>query len=53
MLWASTTNAGLLKLRVTPDSLVLLKQFRQTANGADGLRVNYVWSLLLDGEGAL
>ena len=53
VLWASTTDAGLLKLRVTPDSLVLLRQFRQTAGAADGLRVNYVWPLLLDPQGAL
>ncbi|WP_157781015.1 two-component regulator propeller domain-containing protein [Hymenobacter sedentarius] len=53
VLWASTTDAGLLKLRVTPDSLVLLQQFRQTAGAPDGLRVNYVWPLLLDGQGTL
>ncbi|GAB3573248.1 two-component regulator propeller domain-containing protein [Hymenobacter daeguensis] len=53
VLWASTTDAGLLKLRVTPDSLVLLKQFRQAAGAAEGLRVNYVWPLLLDPQGTL
>ena len=52
VLWASTMGQGLLKLRVTADSLVLLKQFRHTA-GTDGLRVNYVWPLLLDHEGTL
>ncbi|MDO7845525.1 two-component regulator propeller domain-containing protein [Hymenobacter sp. M29] len=53
VLWASTTDAGLLKLRVTADSLIVLKQFRQTAGAPDGLRVNYVWPLLLDDQGTL
>ncbi|HEX8328943.1 MAG TPA: two-component regulator propeller domain-containing protein [Hymenobacter sp.] len=52
VLWASTMDQGLLKLRVTADSLVLLKQFRHTA-GRQGLRVNYVWPLLLDRQGTL
>jgi signal transduction histidine kinase/DNA-binding response OmpR family regulator/sugar lactone lactonase YvrE len=48
VLWASTTNAGLLMLRATPDSLVLLRQFRHVRGAAGGLRVNYTWPLLLD-----
>jgi len=48
VLWASTRDAGLLKLRVTPDSLRLLRQFRFEPGVANGLRVNYVWPLLLD-----
>jgi signal transduction histidine kinase/ligand-binding sensor domain-containing protein/DNA-binding response OmpR family regulator len=53
VLWASTTDAGLLKLRVTPDSLQVLKQFHYTPGAKDGLRVNYVWPLLLDRQGTL
>ncbi|HEX8507774.1 MAG TPA: two-component regulator propeller domain-containing protein, partial [Hymenobacter sp.] len=52
VLWASTMDQGLLKLRVTADSLVLLKQFKHAAGG-QGLRVNYVWPLLLDRQGTL
>jgi len=48
VLWASTTNGGLLKLRATPDSLVLLRQFRHVRGALGGLRVNYTWPLLLD-----
>ncbi|QKG56305.1 response regulator [Hymenobacter sp. BRD128] len=48
VLWASTTNAGLLKLRVTPDSLRLLRQYRYQPGAANSLRVNYTWPLLLD-----
>ncbi|MBH8558111.1 hybrid sensor histidine kinase/response regulator transcription factor [Hymenobacter negativus] len=53
VLWASTVDAGLLKLRVTADSLVLLKQFRAMPGAANGLRVNYVWPLLFDEHGTL
>jgi signal transduction histidine kinase/ligand-binding sensor domain-containing protein/DNA-binding response OmpR family regulator len=53
VLWASTSDAGLLKLRVTADSLVLLKQFKQSARIPNGLQVNYVWPLLLDPQGTL
>jgi signal transduction histidine kinase/ligand-binding sensor domain-containing protein/DNA-binding response OmpR family regulator len=53
VLWASTTDAGLLKLRVTPDSLQVLKQFQYMPGAPDGLRVNYVWPLLLDRQGTL
>ena len=53
ILWASTSNAGLLKLRPTPDSLRLLRQFKYTPGATDGLQVNYVWPLLLDRQGTL
>jgi signal transduction histidine kinase/ligand-binding sensor domain-containing protein/DNA-binding response OmpR family regulator len=53
VLWASTTDAGLLKLRVTPDSVRLLRQFSYVPGATSGLRVNYVWPLLLDRQGAL
>lgn len=53
VLWASTRDAGLLKLRVTADSLVLLRQFTYEPTNERSLRVNYVWPLLLDKQGAL
>ncbi|WP_162268267.1 ligand-binding sensor domain-containing protein [Hymenobacter sp. PAMC 26628] len=53
VLWASTRDAGLLKLRVLPDSLVLLRQFVANPNGVDGLSVSYTWPLLLDRAGTL
>ncbi|WP_223653504.1 two-component regulator propeller domain-containing protein [Hymenobacter psoromatis] len=53
VLWASTRNAGLLKLRVTPDSLVLLRQFQANPAGPTGLAVSFVWPLLLDAQGTL
>ena len=54
VLWASTRDAGLLKLRPTADSLRLLRQFAYDARQpANGLRVNYVWPLLLAKNGDL
>jgi signal transduction histidine kinase/ligand-binding sensor domain-containing protein/DNA-binding response OmpR family regulator len=53
VLWASTRNAGLLKLRPTPDSLRVLRQFSYQKGTATGLRVNYVWPLLLGKNSAL
>jgi signal transduction histidine kinase/DNA-binding response OmpR family regulator/streptogramin lyase len=53
VLWASTTDAGLLKLRVTANSLELLQQFHYTPGKPDGLAVNYVWPLLIDRQGTL
>ncbi|TGE04684.1 hybrid sensor histidine kinase/response regulator transcription factor [Hymenobacter fodinae] len=53
VLWASTTDAGLLKLRVTDSSLQLLRQFKYTPGNQGSLAVNYVWPLLLDRQGTL
>ncbi|GAB3634913.1 two-component regulator propeller domain-containing protein [Hymenobacter arcticus] len=53
VLWASTRNAGLLKLRPTPDSLTLLRQYQYASGRANSLGVNYVWPLLLDRQGTL
>jgi signal transduction histidine kinase/ligand-binding sensor domain-containing protein/DNA-binding response OmpR family regulator len=53
VLWASTSDAGLLKLRVIPDSVQLLRQFGYVPGAASGLRVNYVWPLVLDRQGTL
>jgi len=53
VLWASTTNAGLLKLRVGPGQLQVLQQYKYQPGARDGLQVNYVWPLLLDRQGTL
>ena len=53
VLWASTHDAGLLKLQPTADSLRLLAHYHYAPGQPNSLRVNYVWPLLLDGQGAL
>ncbi|HEX8425657.1 hybrid sensor histidine kinase/response regulator transcription factor [Hymenobacter sp.] len=53
VLWASTRNAGLLKLRVLPDSLALLRQFQYSRTDSNSLQVNYACPLLLDRQGTL
>ncbi|MBO2030383.1 response regulator [Siccationidurans ginsengisoli] len=53
VLWASTRDAGLLKLRPTADSLLLLGQFKYAPGQPNSLLVNYVWPLLLGEQGAL
>jgi signal transduction histidine kinase/ligand-binding sensor domain-containing protein/DNA-binding response OmpR family regulator len=53
VMWASTRNAGLLKLRVTTDSLRVLEQFAFRSAPDKRLRVNYVWPLLLGKGGTL
>ena len=53
VMWASTRNAGLLKLRPTADSLRVLEQFAFRSAPDKRLRVNYVWPLLLGKGGTL
>ena len=53
VLWASTRDAGLLKLRPTADSVQLLQQFSYAPGRPNSLPVNYVWPLLLGEQGAL
>jgi signal transduction histidine kinase/ligand-binding sensor domain-containing protein/DNA-binding response OmpR family regulator len=53
VLWGSTRDAGLLKLRPTADSLRLLHQYQYAPGQANSLRVNYVWPLLLSKSGTL
>ncbi|UOR04949.1 response regulator [Hymenobacter aerilatus] len=53
VLWASTRDAGLLKLRATPSALQVLQHYQYTPGAPTGLRVNYVWPLLLDEQNAL
>jgi signal transduction histidine kinase/DNA-binding response OmpR family regulator/sugar lactone lactonase YvrE len=53
VLWASTCDAGLLKLRVTLDSVVVMRQFAYHSPPGQRLQVNYTWPLLFDRQGAL
>ena len=45
-LWAGTPNAGLLKLKIEKDSLLLLKQYAHNPNDTATLGINYVWPVL-------
>jgi len=53
ILWASTKDKGVLKLRVTPDSLLVLKQYSYNPKDTNSLSVNYAWPLLKDRRGTL
>ncbi|RYF75389.1 MAG: response regulator, partial [Cytophagaceae bacterium] len=53
VLWASTRGTGVLKLRITPDSLQVLKRFSYNPNDPNSLSVNYAWPLLKDRLGTL
>lgn len=45
-LWAGTPNAGLLKLKIEKDALLLLNQYRNEPNDTASLGINYVWPVL-------
>ncbi|HEV7348562.1 hybrid sensor histidine kinase/response regulator transcription factor [Telluribacter sp.] len=53
LMWASTHDAGVLKLKLTPKSLQVQKQFSYRANDSTSLSVNYAWPLLKDHQGRL
>lgn len=53
LLWASTQNAGVLKLKVTATSLQVQKQFSYQADDSTSLSVNFAWPLLKDHLGQL
>jgi signal transduction histidine kinase/DNA-binding response OmpR family regulator/streptogramin lyase len=53
VLWASTCDAGLLKLHVAPDSVRVLRQFAYHSPPGQRLQVNYTWPLLFDRQGSL
>ncbi|MDQ1086657.1 hybrid sensor histidine kinase/response regulator transcription factor [Siphonobacter sp. SORGH_AS_1065] len=53
ILWASTRNAGLLKLAVTPHSIRLIKQFKHEPDNPNSLSTNYTWPLVQDNQGRL
>lgn len=53
ILWTSTKTHGVLKLRITSDSLSVLKQFGYDPKNSTSLSVNYAWPLLRDSQGNL
>jgi len=53
VLWASTRDAGVLKLRVLPTGFELLHQFKHDARDPNSLSVNYAWPLHKDRQGIL
>ncbi len=53
VLWASTKDAGVLKLRIRPDGLDLLRQYAHDEHNPSSLRVNYAWPLLKDRSGTI
>ncbi|OIN57195.1 hybrid sensor histidine kinase/response regulator transcription factor [Arsenicibacter rosenii] len=53
ILWASTQNAGVLKLKVRPDKIELLRQFKHDIHDPGSFRVNYAWPLLKDRRGII
>ncbi|GAB3951187.1 two-component regulator propeller domain-containing protein [Spirosoma harenae] len=53
VLWASTRDAGVLKLRISADRLEILNQFKHDPHNTASLRVNYAWPLTKDRWGTL
>ncbi|MBB5282716.1 signal transduction histidine kinase/ligand-binding sensor domain-containing protein/DNA-binding response OmpR family regulator [Rhabdobacter roseus] len=53
ILWASTRDAGVLKLQIQEQGLRLLRQFKHEPNNPASLRTNYTWPLLQDKQGTL
>ncbi|WP_232064831.1 hybrid sensor histidine kinase/response regulator transcription factor [Rhodocytophaga rosea] len=53
LLWASTKNAGVLKLEVRATSLRVQKQFCYKPGDSTSLSVNYAWPLVKDHQGRL
>jgi signal transduction histidine kinase/ligand-binding sensor domain-containing protein/DNA-binding response OmpR family regulator len=53
ILWASTRDAGVLKMQISPTGLHLLSQFRHEPRNPNSLRTNYAWPLLKDRQGTL
>jgi signal transduction histidine kinase/ligand-binding sensor domain-containing protein/DNA-binding response OmpR family regulator len=53
LLWASTQNAGVLKLKLTATSFQVQKQFSYKADDSTSLSVNFAWPLIKDRMGRL
>ncbi|GAB2526723.1 hybrid sensor histidine kinase/response regulator transcription factor [Spirosoma aerophilum] len=53
ILWASTRDAGVLKIQITPTGLQTLSQFKHEPDNPNSLRTNYAWPLLKDRQGSL
>ena len=53
LLWASTQNAGVFKMKLTATSFQIQKQFSYKADDSTSLSVNYAWPLVKDRRGQL
>ncbi|MDJ1495252.1 two-component regulator propeller domain-containing protein [Cytophagaceae bacterium DM2B3-1] len=53
ILWISTRDAGLLKTKLTADSIKILHHFQHEPNNTNSLQTNYIWPLLKDKKGNL
>ena len=53
VLWASTRDAGLLKMQISNGDLQVLKQFKHEPGNPSSLKTNYTWPLLKDRRGNL
>ncbi|ADB42393.1 histidine kinase [Spirosoma linguale DSM 74] len=53
VLWASTRDAGVLKIQISPTGLHLLNQFKHEPHNPNSLQTNYAWPLLKDRQGTL
>jgi signal transduction histidine kinase/ligand-binding sensor domain-containing protein/DNA-binding response OmpR family regulator len=53
VLWASSRNAGLLKLAIVSGTLRLLAQYRKEPGNPNSLLTNYTWPLVKDKQGTL
>ena len=53
VVWASTRDAGVLKLQEQNGKLFLLGQFKFDKNSVNSLKVNFAWPLLKDKKGNL
>ncbi|OIN59951.1 hybrid sensor histidine kinase/response regulator transcription factor [Arsenicibacter rosenii] len=53
ILWVSTRDAGVLKTKITADTIRLLKRFAYVPKDSSSLATNYTWPLLKDQQGDL
>ncbi|HEV7378299.1 MAG TPA: two-component regulator propeller domain-containing protein [Dyadobacter sp.] len=51
VIWASTADSGVLKLKVNKSSLQVLNHFKHNPIDENSLKVNYAWPLLQDKSG--
>ncbi|TDE11268.1 hybrid sensor histidine kinase/response regulator transcription factor [Dyadobacter psychrotolerans] len=53
IIWASTTNAGVLKLKEENGVLRILSHFKHEAGNENSFKVNFAWPLLKDKNGTI
>lgn len=53
VIWVSTTDAGVLQLRLAGSELVLLRHFKHEPGNDNSLKVNYAWPLFRDQDGSV